>query len=121
MSKHPNVHFVRHRIFKKKENMMSYDTQFATPAFPLAMSIMQAVEWSGLSRSEIYRRIKSGDLRAKKLRSRTLVMTDSIRQLIDSLPDMNPCVSSSFPANDNQQRKPARQASKTLKVLGRAS
>lgn len=54
------------------------------------MSVSDAAVWSGMSRSELYRRLKAGDLRAKKLRTRTLVLTESIRQYIDSLPNMKP-------------------------------
>ena len=55
---------------------------------PLALPIVEATKWSGLSRSEIYRRLKTGDLRAKKNRGRTLIMADSLRSYIENLPDM---------------------------------
>jgi hypothetical protein len=55
---------------------------------PLALPIAAATKWSGLSRSEIYRRLKTGDLRAKKSRSRTLILVDSLRSYIENLPDM---------------------------------
>jgi hypothetical protein len=55
---------------------------------PLALPIAEATKWSGLSRSEIYRRLKTGDLRAKKSRSRTLILADSLRKYIENLPDM---------------------------------
>jgi hypothetical protein len=55
---------------------------------PIAMSIPDAVKWSGLSRSEVYRRLKVGDLRAKKMRSRTLILTESLRECVNTLPDM---------------------------------
>jgi hypothetical protein len=55
---------------------------------PLALSVPDAVLWSGLSRSEIYRRLKSGDIRAKKSRTRTLIVANSLRDWIDGLPNM---------------------------------
>ena len=55
---------------------------------PLAVPIPTAVKWSGLSRSEIYRQLKTGDLRAKKSRSRTLIMVESLRRYVENLPDM---------------------------------
>ena len=55
---------------------------------PLTLPIPAAVKWSGLSRSEIYRRLKTGDLRAKKSRSRTLIMVESLRSYVENLPDM---------------------------------
>jgi hypothetical protein len=55
---------------------------------PLALPIAEATKWSGLSRSEIYRRLKTGDLRAKKSRSRTLILADSLRKYIENLPDI---------------------------------
>jgi hypothetical protein len=55
---------------------------------PLALPIAEATKWSGLSRSEIYRRLKTGDLRAKKSRSRTLILAESLRKYVENLPDM---------------------------------
>jgi hypothetical protein len=65
-----------------------YETIIEPTRGPLALSIPDAVKWSGISRSEIYRRLKTGDLRAKKSRSRTLIMADSLRQYVENLPDM---------------------------------
>jgi hypothetical protein len=57
-------------------------------AIPLTLSIPDAVKWSGLSRSELYRRLKVGDIRAKKMRSRTLIVADSLREWVEGLPDL---------------------------------
>jgi hypothetical protein len=52
----------------------------------LAAPISDACRISGLSRSEIYRRLAAGDLRAVKSGSRTLVLMDSLRAHLASLP-----------------------------------
>ena len=41
---------------------------------------------TGLSRSEIYRRLAAGDIRAVKHRKRTLVLMESVRAYLASLP-----------------------------------
>ena len=53
---------------------------------PLALPIADAVTFSGLSRSEVYRQLASGNLRAVKSGSRTLVLVESIRAYLASLP-----------------------------------
>jgi hypothetical protein len=53
---------------------------------PLALPIPDAQRVSGLSRSEIYRRLAAGDLCAVKSGSRTLVLMDSLRAHLASLP-----------------------------------
>jgi hypothetical protein len=69
--------------------MHVFNSASAEPiAVPLTMSIPDAVKWSGLSRSELYRRLKAGDIRAKKMRSRTLILTNSLRDCVNALPDM---------------------------------
>jgi hypothetical protein len=52
----------------------------------LAASIPDACRISGLSRSEIYRRLATGDIRAVKSGSRTLVLMDCLRAYVASLP-----------------------------------
>jgi predicted DNA-binding transcriptional regulator AlpA len=52
----------------------------------LALPIPEAQRISGLSRSEIYRRLASGDIQAVKSGSRTLVLMGSIRDYLASLP-----------------------------------
>jgi hypothetical protein len=58
----------------------------ATLASPLAVTIHEAVRVSGLSRSELYRRLGAGDIRAVKSGSRTLILMDSLRAHLASLP-----------------------------------
>jgi excisionase family DNA binding protein len=53
---------------------------------PLAAPIPDACHISGLSRSEIYRRLAAGDIRAVKSGSRTLILIDSLRAYMASLP-----------------------------------
>jgi hypothetical protein len=53
---------------------------------PIAVTIPQAVRISGLSRSEIYRRLAAGDIEAIKSGTRTLILLDSIKRYLASLP-----------------------------------
>jgi len=53
---------------------------------PLAAPIPDACRVSGLSRSEIYRRLAAGDIRAVKSGSRTLILMDSLRAHLAGLP-----------------------------------
>ncbi|OYV50305.1 MAG: hypothetical protein B7Z78_11540 [Rhodospirillales bacterium 20-60-12] len=53
---------------------------------PLAYTISNAVKISGISRSGVYRLLKSGELQAKNLGKRTLVLHDSLKELIDRAP-----------------------------------
>ena len=53
---------------------------------PLAAPIPDACCISGLSRSEIYRRLAAGDIQAVKSGSRTLIIVDSLRAHLARLP-----------------------------------
>src|ERR1700761_4778659 len=53
---------------------------------PIAAAIPRACQISGLSRSEIYRRLAAGDIHAVKSGSRTLILMDSLRAHMASLP-----------------------------------
>lgn len=53
---------------------------------PITLPIADAVTFSGLSRSEVYRQLAVGNLRAVKSGSRTLVLVESIRSYLASLP-----------------------------------
>ena len=57
-----------------------------SPVEPLAAPIPDACRMSGLSRSEIYRRLATGDIRAVKSGARTLILLDSLRAHLASLP-----------------------------------
>lgn len=52
----------------------------------LAVAIPEATIISGLSRSEIYRRLAAGDIRAVKAGARTLILMDSLKAHLASLP-----------------------------------
>lgn len=54
---------------------------------PLALSIRDAVAVSPVSRSELYNAMKRGDLRAKKLGRRTIILRDDLVRYLGSLPD----------------------------------
>jgi hypothetical protein len=56
---------------------------------PLTVTTPEAVRLSGLSRSEIYRRLCAGDIEARKSGSRTLIMMDSLRAHLARLPAAN--------------------------------
>lgn len=56
------------------------------PCAPVAASIPDAQRISGLSRSEIYRRLADGSILACKSGTRTLVLLDSLRAHMASLP-----------------------------------
>jgi hypothetical protein len=58
----------------------------ASQATPLTITIPEAVRLSGLSRSEIYRRLGAGDIKARKSGSRTLIVWSSLEAHIDGLP-----------------------------------
>jgi hypothetical protein len=53
---------------------------------PLLISISHAGAISGLSRSEIYRRMAAGNIRAVKCGSRTLIVMESFKDHLKSLP-----------------------------------
>jgi len=52
---------------------------------PLMLPIIEARRVSGLSRSEIYRRLAAGDIRAVKSGSRTLIRMDSLHTYLTPL------------------------------------
>ena len=53
---------------------------------PIALTIPGAVKVSGISRTELYRRLGAGQIQAIKSGSRTLVLMDSLRAHLASLP-----------------------------------
>jgi hypothetical protein len=55
-------------------------------AQPLTVTIPEAIRLSGLSRSEVYRRLGSGDIEARKSGCRTLIVWASLRAHIEGLP-----------------------------------
>jgi hypothetical protein len=55
-------------------------------AEPIAMPLARASLVSGLSRSELYRRLAAGDIKAVKAGKRTLIVADSLRAFLARLP-----------------------------------
>jgi len=53
---------------------------------PIALTIENATEQSGLSRSRLYVLIGEGKIEARKAGKRTLILGESLRQYIESLP-----------------------------------
>ena len=53
---------------------------------PLLVTIREAVRLSGLSRTEIYRRLAAGSLEARKSGTRTLIVWASLKACVDALP-----------------------------------
>ena len=53
---------------------------------PIARPINDIVRMTGISRSELYRRLAAGDIRAVKSGRTTLVLMDSVRAHLASLP-----------------------------------
>ena len=53
---------------------------------PIATPISDACRISGLSRSQMYRRLTAGDIHAVKSGSRTLVLVGSLREHMARLP-----------------------------------
>ena len=53
---------------------------------PITATIPNTRRATGWSRSEIYRRLAAGDIKALKHGSRTLIVMDSVRAYLASLP-----------------------------------
>jgi excisionase family DNA binding protein len=56
----------------------------------LSYTIPEASALSGISRSDIYRAFRAGQLPAKKRGKRTLILAADLRQFLASLPDWKP-------------------------------
>ena len=56
-------------------------------ATPLAHSIRQVVQLTGISRSKIYEEIRDGHLRAVKSGHRTLILNADLETYLASLPE----------------------------------
>jgi hypothetical protein len=57
-----------------------------SPTGALAVSIAEATRISGISRSELYRRLATEQVAAVKSGKRTLILMDSLRRHLASLP-----------------------------------
>lgn len=54
----------------------------------IAMTVNEAVSYSGIGRTKLYDLVKEGKLTPKKLGTRTLILTDELDAYVRSLPDM---------------------------------
>ncbi len=54
---------------------------------PIAVTIPDAVQFSGMSRSSIYEALKRGDLSARKAGRRTLISFSDLQAYLASLPE----------------------------------
>jgi excisionase family DNA binding protein len=54
-----------------------------------AYTIAEVVQVSGIGRTKVFALIQSGDLDARKLGRRTLVLADSLHTFLTNLPPMN--------------------------------
>lgn len=61
-------------------------TYLETVMDKIALSIHEAARISGISRSRIYTLIGDGKIDARKIGRRTVVLTESVKRYIDSLP-----------------------------------
>jgi hypothetical protein len=81
---------------------------------PLVVTINDGSRISGRSRSELYRLLVSGKLKAKKNGRRTLIIYESLKQLIDDSPD------ATFPLTE-RKREQAAEAEELLGAVGLGS
>jgi excisionase family DNA binding protein len=56
--------------------------------YPDALSISDACETAGVGRSTIYAAIAEGQLKARKLGRRTLILRDDLTQFLIALPEI---------------------------------
>ena len=54
----------------------------------MALSIDEAAQQANICRDKIYEAIRTGELEAKKVGRRTLVMADELRRYLDALPSL---------------------------------
>lgn len=60
------------------------------PSDNLAFHVNDAAKIGGVSRSELYKAMKTGGLRAKKHGRRTIILKDDLAAFLSSLPDYTP-------------------------------
>jgi excisionase family DNA binding protein len=56
----------------------------------LAYTVDEATDLSPCGRSSLYEAIAAGELKARKLGRRTLIMADDLRSWLESLPTLKP-------------------------------
>jgi excisionase family DNA binding protein len=67
----------------------------------LAYTVGEATELSPCGRSSLYEAIATGELKARKLGRRTLIMADDLRSWLESLPALKPARDAENAANQN--------------------
>ncbi len=58
-----------------------------TQPSPLLLTVPDACRRAALSRSRLYRLMDAGEIRAKKLGGRRLIVTESLDAFVDAIPD----------------------------------
>lgn len=53
---------------------------------PHSMTIAETCKWSGIGRTKLYELLSDGKIEARKLGTRTLVLTESVERFLASLP-----------------------------------
>lgn len=71
----------------------------------IACSIAEACSHSGLGRTTIYSRIRTGELITRKIGRRTLIMVDSLLALLDAPEDTRPRHLESIAARQKEPRR----------------
>jgi excisionase family DNA binding protein len=66
---------------------------------PLAYSIPEACALTGVGRTTIYKAIRAGRLRARKLGTRTLILDEDLRRCLETLPAVTACDKTTLPAS----------------------
>lgn len=56
----------------------------------IALHVNEAAKVGGVSRSELYKAMKAGDLRAKKHGRRTIILRTDLAAYLSALPDYSP-------------------------------
>lgn len=76
---------------------------------PYAYPVKDAVRDFGISRSRLYELLHAGRISAKKEGSRTLILADSLKEYVESLPAWSPQDDDPHPQNQTPVH-PSRQA-----------
>ena len=62
--------------------------QMMNETIPFSATVADAVRLSGIGRTELYRLLGEGSIKAKKSGRRTLILMDSVRDYVQRLPDL---------------------------------
>ena len=67
----------------------------------LAYTILEAIEAGAGSRTKVYEAINSGDLKARKRGTRTIILVEDLKAYLEALPDYHEAAAS-LKANDGE-------------------